>query len=126
VLNNVSLNGYSTNNRVEFSSYHPDKITYKVKSDGSNLLVLSEMFTDNGMWKASIDGAESEIIRANYLLRAIVVPDGEHEVVFECRPKSFYSGRMITLGFGIITLILLALSIYKTINSRNLDLPSKA
>jgi len=126
VLNNVSLNGYSTNNRVEFSSYHPDKITYKVKSDGSNLLVLSEMFTDNGMWKATIDGAESEIIRANYLLRAIVVPDGEHEVVFECRPESFYSGRMITLGFGIITLILLALSIYKTINSPNLDLPSKA
>jgi hypothetical protein len=33
---------------------------------------------------------------------------------------------MITLGFGIITLILLAFSIYKTINSRNLDLPSKA
>jgi uncharacterized membrane protein YfhO len=84
------------------------------------------MFTDNGMWKASIDGAESEIIRANYLLRAIVVPDGEHEVIFECRPESFYSGRMITLGFGIITLILLALSIYKTINSPNLDLPSKA
>ena len=123
-LKDVSFNGGSLDNSVEYLNYHPDKISYKVKSDGSNLLVLSEMYTDNGMWKATIDGEESEIIRVNYLLRAIAVPDGEHEIVFECRPESFYTGRLITLAFGVITFLLLAYNLFLLRGEKNILTPA--
>tara|TARA_Y100000385_G_scaffold291068_1_gene367032 strand:- start:12621 stop:15053 length:2433 start_codon:yes stop_codon:yes gene_type:complete len=102
----------SSSDYIKYTSYHPDRIEYEVFSSGNNLAVFSEMFTDNEMWKAYIDGNEVDIIRSNYLLRSLKVPSGLHKVVFECKPESFFKGRWIALGFGLFTILILFANIY--------------
>lgn len=73
---------------VEQTSYRPDRITYRVSSRAAdNLVVFSEIYYPYG-WKATIDGQQAEILRADYLLRALRIPEGEHEVIFEFAPQS--------------------------------------
>ena len=54
-------------------------------------------------WRASIDGRETEIYRADYAIRGVIVPAGEHTVRFDYRPRSFYLGA----GISLISMLLL-------------------
>ena len=88
---------------ISQTSYSPDRITYKVSSKvKDNLVIFSEIYYPDG-WRATIDGQETEILRADYLLRALKVPAGEHEIVFEFVPRSV---RMTELIAYISTAIL--------------------
>jgi uncharacterized membrane protein YfhO len=64
------------------------------------------VFYDAG-WVATIDGKESPIIRTNYVLRGLQVPAGEHRVVFEFKPKSFYSSSTAAIGSSVLIWLLL-------------------
>ncbi|MDO4695120.1 YfhO family protein [Porphyromonas sp.] len=90
---------------VTQTSYVPDRITYKVSSQAEdNLVVFSEIYYPDG-WYATIDGKEAEILRADYILRALRIPKGEHEVVFEFRPKSIKRTEMVAyIGTAILCL----------------------
>ena len=57
-------------------------------------------------WHATIDGQPVEHVRADYLLRALRVPGGEHEVVFSVYSKPFHSSRPYMLGASILVLLL--------------------
>jgi uncharacterized membrane protein YfhO len=71
------------------------------------LLVVSEVFYEPG-WQATLDGDPVEIHRANWLLRAVKVPPGRHELVMRFDPPAFKLGA--TLSIGAYALILLALA----------------
>ena len=90
---------------IKITRYEPEKIELNVYTDKQALLVLSEIYYPKG-WSAKLDGNENlEIYKTNHLLRSVVVPAGEHKIVFSFHPTSYYTG----LKISRITLYLVAL-----------------
>ena len=69
------------------TSYAPNRLAYKSRSAKDNIAVFSEIYFPWG-WTATIDGKNAPIGRTDYVLRALRVPAGEHEIVFSFDPQS--------------------------------------
>lgn len=92
---------------IELISYDMDKMEYHSSSTSDQVAVLSEIWYPVG-WSASIDGKEIPISRANYLIRTINVPAGDHSIKLHFSPSSYYIGENIALaGSSIIILLLI-------------------
>lgn len=72
------------------TTYAPNRLTYKSHSINGGVAVFSEVFFPWG-WTATIDGEEAEIGRVNYVLRAINIPAGNHEIVMTFDPPSLHA-----------------------------------
>jgi hypothetical protein len=85
-------------------SYSPWKILIEVDTPITQYLVLSDTY--HPWWRAKIDGKRTEVLKANLALRALIIPEGRHEVEFYLVPISFYWGAGITfttlIGVGIM------------------------
>lgn len=86
-----------------------NKIELKITSNSSGILVLTDTYYPG--WLAKIDGNTVEILRANYAFRAVVISPGDHDIVFEYKPKSFYAGIVVTalaltFDFGVLVFYL--------------------
>ena len=104
---------------IELTSYAPNKLTYKSSSGNKQLAVFSEIYYPKG-WNVTIDGEPASHFRANYILRAMLVPQGEHTIEFEFRPASYYTGEKIALASSAILLLLLLGVFFKEIKDLNL------
>lgn len=94
---------------LNMTLYSPNELKYTSVSDRDGLAVFSEIYYPDG-WKAWIDGKETEILRADYALRALYVPAGNHEIVFRYSPDSIRTGMIISyVCSGIILLAIVAL-----------------
>ena len=102
VLGNEALQSDSTAT-VELTSYEANRLAYKVKSQKGGVVVFSEIYYPG--WTCPIDGEPTDIARANYVLRAIKVPAGEHEVIMTFDPQTVH----ITEAIAYTALALLAL-----------------
>lgn len=71
---------------VSLISYEPNKLAYKTSSAKDGVIVFSEIYYPE--WTATIDGEPVDIARANYILRTMFVPKGDHTIVFSFEPKS--------------------------------------
>jgi hypothetical protein len=98
---------------VRLSKYGLNTISFTSSNAQNGFAVFSDIYYPYG-WKAYIDGKETPIIRANYVLRALKIPAGQHEIKFEFHPSSFYTGDNIALitsfilfGLIIISLVML-------------------
>lgn len=91
----AQLNDSNHFNNLEIVSYTPNKIILNAKTKVSQLLFLSDTYYPG--WRAFIDGAETKIYRADYAFRAVVVPKGDHQVIFTFTPSSFKLGLKITI-----------------------------
>ena len=91
----------SEGSTIRLTSYAPDVLTYKSNSTSDGTVVFSEIFYPYG-WKAYIDGKPAEIFRANYLLRAMNIPAGQHDIRMEFRPDSIRKGDAIATVFILI------------------------
>jgi hypothetical protein len=96
---------------IILDSYKPNNLKYTSNNSKEGLAVFSEMYYGKG-WKALIDGKETSIIRADYALRAIVVPAGKHSIEFKFDPQVVKTGSMITLVSSIGMMFLLIGGIY--------------
>lgn len=83
------------NGSVELLSYNPEKVELAVKTNTKQLLYLSDTF-DAG-WKAYVDEKLTDLYKANYTFRAVVVPAGDHNITFSYQPESFAWGMRFTL-----------------------------
>jgi hypothetical protein len=92
---------------IELISYKPNELIYKYSSKGERLAVFSEIYYPAG-WKAFLDGVEKNYFRANYVLRGMVVPGGNHEIKFEFKPASYYLGDTVSLASSLIFILLVA------------------
>ncbi len=104
---------FTGSGNISLTAYAPDKLTYKSSSSAAQLAVFSEIWygPDKG-WKVTIDGQPAELIRANYALRALTVPAGEHEIVMSFEPESFYRGETISYVSSGLILLLVGASLF--------------
>ena len=103
VTSSDSTNTVST---VELVEYHPDGSTYKVRGERDGLLVLSEIWYPEG-WSATVDGEEVQLVRANYILRALPVKAGDHDVVLSYSPAGAQKAGLVgNLGSILLTLFI--------------------
>ncbi|WP_302321088.1 YfhO family protein, partial [uncultured Duncaniella sp.] len=84
------------------TTYAPDRLTYRAKSANGGVAVFSEVYFPWG-WEVTIDGKPAEIGRVNYVLRALRVPAGEHEIVMTFDPKSLRT----TTALATVSIILI-------------------
>ena len=71
---------------VEITSYDANELHYSVRSDDGGIVVFSEVYYPG--WTATVDGEAVPVGRANYVLRALRVEPGEHDIVLTFKPKS--------------------------------------
>lgn len=92
---------------IEFDgNYTPNCLRYISETEHPHTAVFSEIYYPYG-WKATIDGEPTEIFRVNYMLRAITLPAGRHEIVFRFDPDSVHRGNIMALTCLVIFLITL-------------------
>lgn len=90
---------------VRVTEYGPREIRLQYEREGDGFLVLSEVYYPAG-WTARVNGQEVDIHPANYILRGLQVPGGQHEVVLRFDPQSYYLGSTVSwIGHLIILLI---------------------
>jgi hypothetical protein len=93
---------------IALDTYAPNELTYHYKTRNDGLAVFSEIYYPKG-WNAYVDDKPTPHFRANYVLRAMVLPAGEHKVRFRFEPGLYYTGEKIAL-FSSIALILMVLT----------------
>ena len=93
---------------VRIKAYEPNMLTYEVESDKGGIVVFSEIYYPG--WTATVDGVEQELGRVNYVLRALSVKPGKHEVVLSFFPKSIDRTETVAyVSYAILLLIILML-----------------
>jgi hypothetical protein len=94
-----------------------DKITYTFHSSTPQFAVLSEVYYPLG-WNAFIDGQKADYVKANYVLRGMYLPAGDHEIEFRFEPKSYTTGRTITIIANILVFISIFVAIFMYVRKR--------
>lgn len=102
---------------VRMTAYSSDSIRYQSRTQGNGFAVFSEVYyaEKNGAWKVYIDGKAAKAERANYILRGVAIPAGEHDVlwVYEPADRSLMlaaeTGSSAALILGLLAIIALPL-----------------
>lgn len=90
---------------VILKDYKPNCLTYDVNSGKGGVLVFSEIYYPG--WKATVDGKETPVGRVDYVLRAIQIEPGNHEVILTFKPQSIVTTETIAYIASIILLLLI-------------------
>ncbi|MDY5968842.1 MAG: hypothetical protein SPJ13_02330 [Bacteroidales bacterium] len=108
------------------SPYNPDHLKYTTHSATEQMAVFSEIYYAPD-WRAYIDGKPTDYLRVNYILRAMIVPAGDHLVEFRNEAPRLHKLDTVTLLFSVLTLLLIAgsIALYYMSNGRK-DNPAKA
>lgn len=89
---------------IKLKTYAPNKLVYQSNSSSEQLAVFSEIYYPKG-WIASIDGKVTPHFRADYILRSMVIPAGNHEIIFEFKPQSYKTGNAISLASSLLLIL---------------------
>lgn len=100
-------------------SYEPNALVYEVNSDKGGVLVFSEVYYPG--WKATVDGVPTELGRVNYILRAINIKPGKHEVAMDFHPASIRITETVAYASYGILLVLAALGLFVQWKRRKQD-----
>ncbi len=91
---------------VTIKTYEPNELSYEVNSGKGGVVVFSEIYYPG--WTATIDGQPAELGRVNYILRALNVKPGKHDVVLTFKPKSVNTTETIAyVSYVILILVIL-------------------
>lgn len=99
---------------VKLTSYAANEARYEVESDKGGVVVFSEVYYPG--WTATVDGSATDVARANYVLRAINVPAGKHEVVFSFNPESVHTTE--TIAYAALAALALLVIVAVVMNLR--------
>ena len=101
---------YDSTASIKLKSCVSNHLVYNSKSSTPQVAVFSEIYYPKG-WNVYIDGKKSSYFSANYVLRAMSVPAGEHTIEFKFEPNSYYVGEKISMASSILLILLLLGSI---------------
>jgi hypothetical protein len=102
----------NTNATITLAEYKPNYLKYSSSSSKKGIAIFSEIYYEKG-WNAYIDGELNPHFRANYILRAVQIPTGNHIIEFKFEPSTYKTGETISLASSIILLLLLAFVCFK-------------
>lgn len=105
---------------IQLTDYKPNHLTYQSKANSEQLAIFSEIYYDKG-WNAFVDGEPAPHFRANFVLRAMKVPAGEHKIEFKFQPKAFYMGERIALISSLLLFAFVGFAGYSEIKKRKAD-----
>lgn len=95
---------------IELVEYRPHRLVYDYTlTGGTGVAVFSEIYYDKG-WQAYVDGEPCDSFRADYLLRAMVLPEGSHRVEWRFRAPNWNLATTITLICSILIIFALAIT----------------
>ena len=103
--------------KIKLLNYKPNHLTYLSMNKNDGLAIFSEMYYKNG-WNAYIDGKLTPHFRADYVLRALNIPAGNHTIDFKFEPQIVKTGSIVALFSFIIMLTLLFGGIYLEYKNR--------
>ena len=113
-----SRDSLSENELIVLTEYSPNSLKYQYNAEAERVAVFSEVHYPAG-WKAYIDGEEYPVSRANYILRALKVPAGAHEIEFIYTPESFTKGATYSrIISGLLLLLLLGYIVGRVVIAR--------
>ena len=91
---------------IALTDYKPNHLTYTSNTSSDQLAVFSEVYYPAG-WNAYVDGQLKPHFRANWTLRAMVIPAGNHIVEFKFEPTIYRTGEKISLASSVLLLLLI-------------------
>ena len=97
---------------IVLTDYKPNYLKYNSNATNDGIAIFSEIYYDKG-WNAYVDNKLTPHFRANYVLRGMQVPAGNHTVEFKFEPTSYHTGEAVAYASSIILLLLLGLVSYK-------------
>ncbi|QOD60577.1 YfhO family protein [Polaribacter haliotis] len=98
---------------IKLTNYKVNELTYESKTTKEQFAVFSEIYYENG-WNAYIDGVLMPHFRVNYVLRGMVIPAGEHKIIFKFEPKVIQQGKILSLSsYGLLFLITIGWCFYE-------------
>ncbi len=86
--------------------YNPDYVAYNTHTTKDQLAVFSEIYYAPD-WRAYIDGKPAQYMRVNYILRAMVVPAGDHKIEFRNEAPTKHKWDKITLASSIVLVVVI-------------------
>jgi hypothetical protein len=101
---------YDSTSSIALLNHEPDYLVYRANTSSVGLAVFSEIYYPEG-WEAFINGSPAPILRVNYVLRALFLPEGESTIEFRFRPRSYYTGNNITRIFSWLVLLAFVVSL---------------
>jgi hypothetical protein len=105
---------------ISLESYSPNHLIYHYSASSAELAVFSEMYYAPG-WNAYVDGKKMPHFRADFVLRAMIVPAGDHKLEFRFEPRSYYTGQKVSMAASLVVILLfLGALVYPLIKKKNL------
>jgi len=104
--------------RLTQGGYTPKKMTFESSNAQDGLAIFSDIYYPTG-WTARIDGKETPIYKADYVLRALKVPAGKHTITFEFDSAAFQTGKKLALAGSILLSLLIAGALYFEFSRKN-------
>jgi hypothetical protein len=92
----VSNFGFDSAATLTLLEQNPNYLKYESQSQENGFAVFSEIYYPKG-WVAHIDGKEVDIVRANYVLRALPIQSGKHTIEFSFKPDAYVIGNKVTM-----------------------------
>lgn len=102
--------GHDSTSTIKLVEYKPDYLKYQVDAKKAEFAVFSEIYYPK-YWNVTIDGQKAENYRVNYILRAMIVPQGKHVVEFKFVPEAWFTARKVSMWGSILVALLILLYI---------------
>ena len=112
-VSNLKISFDSTANSIKLTDYKLNLMTYQSDAKTEQLAIFSEIYYRGNIdWKAYVDGVYKPHLRANYILRGMVVPAGKHKIEFKFMPETVAKGNTVDLIASILMVGLLGLAVF--------------
>lgn len=96
---------------IRLAKYGLNDISFVSSNRNEGFAVFSDIYYDKG-WKAYVDGKETPIVKANYVLRALKLPAGNHTIEFKFHPDSYYKSNNLAMISSILLYLLFGAALY--------------
>jgi len=106
----------NTGANIDLTEYKPNYIKYNSTTTKEGIAIFSEIYYDKG-WNAYVNGELKPHFRANFVLRGMKIPAGNHVIEFKFEPAVYHVSERIALASSVVLLLLLAFVSVKELKS---------